>query len=88
MSADSLWLRTMAALLWGLVLSVSLMLNINYLLPLPTTIKLFVGLLLAFIIWAGVMTYCFSQSTAIKASLFCVKVFVVSAIINAAFILI
>lgn len=82
-----MWPKSISAFIWGLVLSISLMLNINYLIPLPVDVSLLVGLLSAFVLWGGVMVYCFSRNTVKQASITCLKIFVVSASINTFFIL-
>ena len=80
-----MWLKSFSAVLWGLCLSISLMLNMHHLSPFDADTKLLVGLLSGFTIWAAVMTYCFSRNTVKQASIDCGKVLVVSALINALF---
>lgn len=80
-----MWPKSITAFLWGIVLSTSLMLNLNYMKLFSTQTSLLVGLILGFILWAGVMTYCYSQNTVKQASINCFKVLVVSALINAWF---
>lgn len=58
-----MWSRTFAGLIIGLLLSVSLVLNLNLLLPIKEDTMLLIGLLLAFPLWAGtqVWSYCFTS---------------------------
>lgn len=82
-----MWPKSFAAFFWGLFLSISLMLNVNYLIPVPADVSLLIGLLLAFVLWGGTMVYCFSCDTVKQASFTCFKVFFVSALINTAYIM-
>lgn len=82
-----MWPKSIAAFLWGIVLSTSLMLNLNHLKLFSVQANLLIGLILAFALWAGVMTYCYSQNTVKQASIGCLKVLIVSALINAGFML-
>jgi len=78
-----MWPKSLAACFFGFLLSISLMLNLNKLLPFAVEIQLFVGLLLAFCIWVAVMVYCYSCNSAKIASLGCIKVLLVSGLLNA-----
>ncbi|MFT6901814.1 MAG: hypothetical protein ACJAXS_002013 [Colwellia sp.] len=49
-----MWSRTFAGLIIGLLLSVSIVLNLNLLLPIKEYTMLLIGLLLEFSIWAGI----------------------------------
>ena len=67
-----MWSRTLVGFLIGLLLSISLVLNINLLIPLAEDTMLLVGLLLAFPIWTGVLVWCYgmpSTKTAMKKTL-------------------
>jgi len=77
-----MWPKSLAAFVFGLLLSVSFMLNLNKLLPFAIDIQLFVGLLLAFCIWVAVMVYCYSCNSAKIASLGCIKMLLVSGLLN------
>ncbi len=83
-----MWPKSVTALLWGLVLSISLTLNINKLSPLARDVDLLLGVLLGFSLWAGTMVYCYSRDTARQANIACLKVFLVSVSLNAYFVLI
>ena len=80
--AESLWIKSPLAVLWGLVLSISLLLNAYHLLPLPIDVRLFIGLLLGFTIWAGVVTYCCAYQSIWEASRNCLKLLLASAACN------
>jgi len=80
-----MWAKSFAALFAGCLMSVSIMLNLNYLLPMATDSKLFVGLLIAFPIWIVTMLYCYAAPNAIKAWKWCFIPLTLSIAINAAF---
>jgi len=88
MLSESLWIKSFAGVIWGLLISITLMLNCYHILPLPRDVSLLTGLLLAFNIWVMVMVYCYASNNALKASLGCLKVLVVSLVINIVFFLI
>jgi len=78
-----MWPKSIVAFFFGLLLSISLMLNLNKLLPFAVDVRLLIGLLLAFCLWVGVMIYCYSCNSAKKASVDCSKVLLVSGLLNA-----
>jgi hypothetical protein len=65
--SSSLWSKSAIALLWGLVLSVSLMVNLYNLLPLSGGARILIGVLTGFSTWAGIMVYCYSRTTVAAA---------------------
>jgi len=77
-----MWLKSLAAFAWGLLLAVCLVLIVFRLLPLAVDAKLFIGMLLGFCLWVAVMAYCYSCNTAKAASVVCGKWFVVTAVAN------
>lgn len=77
-----MWPKSIAALLWGLLLSISLMLNLHNLKLFSIEVNLLIGLLLGFMLWVSVMVYCYSKNTVWQASKGCLKLFVVSILIN------
>ena len=79
-----MWSRTFAGLLIGLLLSISLVLNLNLLLPIKEDTMLLIGLLLAFPIWAGIQVWSYSFASAKKAWLKLSFVLIPSVLINAA----
>jgi len=78
-----MWPKSVAAFLWGLVLAISLMLIVFRILPAYVDVKLFVGLMLCFCVWVGMMTFCYSRNSAKAASVVCVKWLMASSLINA-----
>lgn len=79
-----MWPRLIAGIFLGLLISISLMLNLSQLLPLAQDVKLLIGLLTAFLLWGGVMTYCYYCRSIGRASLNCIGVLVASGLLNAA----
>ena len=59
--------KTLTATFGGCLVSISLMLNINYLMPFAVDTRLFVGLFLSFILWVGAMVWAYSCKTAWQA---------------------
>jgi len=78
-----MWSRTFAGLIVGLLLSVSIVLNLNLLLPIKEDTMLLLGLLLAFPIWAGTQVWSYSFASAKKAWLTLSLVLIPSVLINA-----
>jgi hypothetical protein len=74
--------KTLVAILVGCLLSISIMLNLNYLLPLNIDQKLIIGLLVAFPMWAIAMVMSYSSESAKQAWKRCGYPLVVSAFIN------
>jgi hypothetical protein len=79
-----MWSRTLAGFIIGLLLSVSLVLNLNLLLPIKEDTILLLGLLLAFPIWAGIQVWGYSFTSAKKAWIKMSLVLVPSVLVNAA----
>ena len=79
-----MWSRTLAGFIIGLLLSVSLVLNLNLLLPIKEDTILLIGLLLAFPIWAGIQVWGYSFTSAKKAWIKMSLVLVPSVLVNAA----
>jgi hypothetical protein len=77
-----MWSRTFAGLIIGLLLSVSLVLNLNLLLPIKEDTMLLIGLLLAFPIWAGIQVWSYSFTSAKKAWLTLSLALIPSVLIN------
>ena len=80
-----MWGKSFAAIIGGCLLSISIMLNLNQILPVAIDTRLMVGLLIAFPIWVGVMIWCYASEGAKQAWLRCLGLLAVSASINAAF---
>jgi len=62
-----MWSRTLSGFILGLLLSISVALNLNLLLPIAQDVSLLIGLLVAFPIWAGVQVWSYSFSSAKQA---------------------
>ena len=78
-----MWSRTFAGLIIGLFLSVSIVLNLNLLLPIKEDTMLLIGLLLAFPIWAGIQVCSYSFTSAKRAWLKLSLLLIPSVLINA-----
>ena len=77
-----MWRKTLLSFFIGLMLSVSITLNINHFLPIDVDIKLLVGYILGFLLWAGLSTYFFCFETIRKPLLRCLCVLLVSLVLN------
>ena len=82
-----MWPKTFAALIGGCLISVSIMLNLNYLLPFAKDVKLLIGVLVGFPIWVAAMVYCYASSGGWQAWKRCGSIILVSAGINSYFLL-
>lgn len=59
-----MWPRTLIGFFFGLLLSISIVLNLNLLLPLAEDTRLITGLVLAFPIWAGSIVWAYAYEKA------------------------
>lgn len=82
-----MWSRSLVALPVGLLLSVSLVLNLNFLLPSAVDVRLLIGLLIAFALWAGAMVFFYRQASAWRAARPVLLLLAASAAINAVFMI-
>jgi len=80
----NMWGKSFAAIIGGCLLSVSIMLNLNQLLPANIDVRLLVGLLIAFPIWVAVMVWCYAGDSTKQAWLRCLGLLTISAGVNAA----
>jgi hypothetical protein len=78
-----MWSRTFAGLIIGLLMSVSIVLNLNLILPIKEDTMLLIGLLVGFPIWVGVQVWAYAFSSSRKAWLKLTLAFIPSALINA-----
>ncbi|NRA70338.1 MAG: hypothetical protein HRU24_04890 [Gammaproteobacteria bacterium] len=62
-----MWSRTFAGFLLGLLLSISVVLNLNLLLPIKEATMLLIGLLCAFPIWASCQVWAYTFTSSKKA---------------------
>lgn len=79
-----MWPKSIAGFFLGLLISISLVLNLSQLLLFAQDVKLLTGLLAAFLLWGGVMTYCYYSQSIGRASLNCIGLLAVSGLLNAA----
>jgi len=79
-----MWPRSLTGFFLGLLISISLVLNLNRLLPLAVDLRLLIGLLIAFPLWGGVMLYCYYSRSAPRAAFHCVALLAASSLLNAA----
>lgn len=80
-----MWPKTFAALFGGCLISISVMLNINHLLPLDVDTRLFLGLLMAFPLWVGAMIWCYASESGWEAWRRCGGLLLVSVGFNTLF---
>ncbi len=83
-----MWSKTLAALIAGCLISISLMLNLNYILPLAVDTRLLIGLLAAFPLWVAAMVWCYGSRSAKQAWRRCGGLLMVSIFFNSVFILV
>ena len=77
-----MWPKTISGLFLGLFLSMSIVLNINLILPLAEDVKLISGLVIAFPIWAGTLVWGYAYETAWAAAKKMSVILVPSILIN------
>lgn len=77
-----MWRKTLLSFFIGLMLSLSITLNINHLLPIDVDSKLLAGYILGFLLWAGLITYFFCFETIKKPFLQCLCVLIISLVLN------
>ena len=82
-----MWGKTFAAVIGGCLLSVSLVLNMNFLLSIQKDHELLIGLLIAFPLWVAGMVLCYAASSTLQAWKRCTLPFVISAAINAYYLM-
>lgn len=74
--------KTFVAIVVGCLLSISIMLNLNYLLPMSIDQKLLIGLLVAFPMWTIALVMSYSALSTAQAWRRCGYPLVISALIN------
>ena len=79
--------KSFAAIVGGCLVSISLMLNLNYILPLEVDTKLLIGVLLGFPLWVFTMVWCYGSKGGKQAWKRCISVLLVSVGINTLFVL-
>jgi len=81
-----MWPKSLAAIIGGCLVSISVMLNLNYLLPFTVDTRLFIGLLTAFPLWIATMIYCYASNGGWQAWQRCGAILLVSVGLNSFFI--
>lgn len=82
-----MWAKTLIGLFLGLLLAMSIFLNIGYLIPMPRDILLFSGYVGIFLAWAGFMTWFYSAESLKKPMKIALPLFFGSVGINSLFYL-
>ncbi|MBQ4814343.1 hypothetical protein J8M20_23465 [Pseudoalteromonas luteoviolacea] len=77
-----MWPKTILGFIFGLLISVSIALNTNLILPFAEDTRLLIGLILGFPIWASIMVWAYAFETALKASKYLLLVLLPSALLN------
>ncbi|KZN45155.1 hypothetical protein [Pseudoalteromonas luteoviolacea] len=77
-----MWPKTILGFLFGLLISVSVALNTNLILPFAEDTRLLIGLILGFPIWASIMVWAYAFDTARKAAKYMLLVLLPSALLN------
>ncbi|NRA84925.1 MAG: hypothetical protein HRU22_14495 [Gammaproteobacteria bacterium] len=62
-----MWSRTLSGFILGLLISISVALNLNLMLPIAQDVSLLIGLLVAFPIWVTVQVWSYHFSSAKEA---------------------
>lgn len=79
--------KTLAGFIGGCLISISIMLNINYLLPVEVDSQLLIGLLVSFPVWVAAMVWGYASKDALQAWRRYSYILVISVGINAFYIL-
>ncbi|MCG7533359.1 hypothetical protein MHM98_18685 [Psychrobium sp. MM17-31] len=82
-----MWPKSLIAIIGGCLLSISLMLNLNFIFPFEVDTRLFIGLLFSFPLWVGVMVWCYASDSFKHALKRCTALFIPSAMFNAFFLI-
>jgi len=81
-----MWPKSFAALFGGCILSITLVLNIKFMMPFSLDIQFFTGMLLIFPIWTAIMVWCYSCKNGKQAWVRCGILSAPSAVINVFYI--
>ena len=82
-----MWTKTVAAILGGGLVSISIMLNLNFMIPLAVDTRLLIGVLIAFPLWVAAMLACYASRDGVHAWQGCALVLLVSISVNLGFML-
>jgi|GEM_PF-3316804 len=80
--AASMWTKTLLAVIWGLLITTSLLFNLNNTHWLDPDAMLLLGTLLSFVLWVSVMVYCLCSQHLWQASKTCFASLFLSVLIN------
>lgn len=80
-----MWSKTLIGTLVSMLVTMSLILNLAYLLPVAIDVYLFVAFISFFLVWAGLLSYFYSLDKITQGLKICVPVLVLSAALNGAF---
>jgi len=83
-----MWPKSIAAVFGGCFISISVMLNLNYLLPVAVDTRLFIGLLISFPIWVAAMIWCYGSRNGRHAWKRCLTLLLFSGSLNTYFVLV
>ena len=83
--AKSIWTKTFAGLLFGFIVSMSLVINVGFVIPVPRDVFLIAAVLTGFTLWAGLLCWFYTFSSVLKPSLICLLILALSAGLNALF---
>ncbi len=80
-----MWPRSLLAIVGGCILSISLVLNLNYLLPFTVDNRILIGLLLSFPIWCVICLFCYACDNRRVHWFAFASVFIASSLVNGMF---
>ena len=79
-----MWSKSFAGFSGGLLISISAMVTMYLLVPLEVDVRIMLGLILGWLIWAGVMVWCYASENGRQAWKRCCTFLTVSVILNTA----
>lgn len=62
-----MWAKSFAGILSGLVISISVLVTLYYVLPLAPDVRIMLGLLFGWVVWAAVMVWCYASESGRQA---------------------
>ncbi|WP_440056879.1 hypothetical protein ACSLBF_18530 (plasmid) [Pseudoalteromonas sp. T1lg65] len=77
-----MWPKTILGLLLGLLISISLIVNLNLILPMSEPALLLLGLIVAFPAWAGLVVWSYAHPDAKSAAMSLLYVLIPSLCLN------
>ncbi|WP_085297364.1 hypothetical protein [Cognaticolwellia mytili] len=82
---ESLWSKTFIGLFLGFFLSMSLFMNIGFIVPLAKDVFLFIAVIGGFTVWSALISWFYCVQSIKRPALICLASFLVTALINAWF---